>query len=353
MMDLEEPEAIRNQGSADGPREDAVSLPPELPLSQPDPGPDAADHALAVLRIPFQSFWQLEPAVRRGIDPDAVHDMRVATRRMRAAISLFREHLPERAQAIREDLRWIAGALGAVRDLDVQSAQIRRWSGRRLSGGAEGARSVLSLLERRRQEARVALLAALDSERYRAVVADLSSMLDPSTAVADPARAPLTRIAPPLVSRRMKSVRKAARRVSRSGRPEDYHELRIRCKRLRYTLEFLSTLYGRPAERMIRALVWIQDILGEHQDAQTGIEQMHRIADAEGGVLLPRTLLTIGEIVGCYRRQADRRRAALPKAMRRIRGARWRALKKAMQPSPALAALPAAGNGADPPASEV
>ncbi len=53
--------------------------------------------------------------------------MRVATRRMRAAISLFRDALPVRSQRLREELRWIAGALGEVRDLDVQLEQFREW----------------------------------------------------------------------------------------------------------------------------------------------------------------------------------------------------------------------------------
>lgn len=346
---LEEPEAIPNQAPAETPEEEVDPLPAGLPLSQPDPGPTAAEHALAVLRIPFHSFWQIEPAVRRGIDPEAVHDMRVAARRMRAGMSLFRGFLPAEAQAIRDELRWIASSLGAVRDLDVQIEQIRAWSGKRLSDGPDAASSVLSLLDLRREEARGSLLAALDSDRYRALMADMTSLLDARPDAEGTQDAPLRQIAPDLVRRRMRSVRKAAGRVSRSERPEDYHELRIRCKRLRYTLEFLSTLYGRPAERMIRVLVRIQDILGEHQDAQAGIDQMRKLAETDGATLPPRALLTVGEILGCYRRMAERRRADLPKALRGIRGARWRALKRTMRPPMPPAAQPAPSEPFTPP----
>ena len=61
-----------------------------------------------------------EPGTRLGEDPEELHDMRVATRRLRAALSLFEAVLPVRAQVFREELGWLARLLGTVRDLDVQ-----------------------------------------------------------------------------------------------------------------------------------------------------------------------------------------------------------------------------------------
>jgi len=85
---------------------------------------------VATLRRQFASFVKHEPGARLGEDEEDVHDMRVATRRMRAALRLFRDYLPKRTTArMMRELRWIALALGEVRDLDVLITQIRAWEG--------------------------------------------------------------------------------------------------------------------------------------------------------------------------------------------------------------------------------
>ena len=76
--------------------------------------------AYAVLRRQLAVVRDKEPGTRLGEDPEELHDMRVATRRMRAALALFAGVLPVRAQVFREELGWLARMLGAVRDLDVQ-----------------------------------------------------------------------------------------------------------------------------------------------------------------------------------------------------------------------------------------
>jgi triphosphatase len=76
--------------------------------------------AVAALRRQLSAFLNEEAGARLGDDPERLHDMRVASRRLRAALALFADVLPQRVVALREELKWIGGVLGTVRDLDVQ-----------------------------------------------------------------------------------------------------------------------------------------------------------------------------------------------------------------------------------------
>src|SRR4029450_7505707 len=82
---------------------------------------------LAVLRRPLTPLLAKEPGTRLGDDVEELHDMRVASRRLRAALSLFADVLPPSAASFGDDLRWLGRALGAVRDFDVQLEQLDGW----------------------------------------------------------------------------------------------------------------------------------------------------------------------------------------------------------------------------------
>src|ERR671911_3127403 len=92
----------------------------ELGPTRIDPSMSLGEVAFAVLRRQFAEMEEHEPGTRLGEDPEELHDMRVPTRRMRAAMKVFEGALPVRATWLREELRWVAHALGDVRDLDVQ-----------------------------------------------------------------------------------------------------------------------------------------------------------------------------------------------------------------------------------------
>src|SRR5262249_47611073 len=84
--------------------------------------------AFAVLRGNFRALLLKEAGTRLGEDPEELHDMRVATRRIRAALSVFREALPVRAARFNREWAWLADSLGRVRDLDVQTVELRAWA---------------------------------------------------------------------------------------------------------------------------------------------------------------------------------------------------------------------------------
>src|SRR5262249_61649055 len=124
-------------------------------------------------------------------------------------------------------------------------------------------------------------------------------------------------VAPDLTDARWASVRKAAKLLGRSATAEDYHRLRIRCKRFRYALEFLSDVYAGRARPVLKQLVTLQDILGLHQDAVVAIERLRALTVNRGAELAPETIFAMGEIAERYRQTVVDLRSHVPPAYRR------------------------------------
>ena len=197
--------------------------------SEVDPGMTGREVALAVLRHHFSALLAKEPGTRLGDDIEELHEMRVASRRLRAALSLFVEVLPETALRAREELRWVGETLGAVRDIDVLMEQLDGWLDAVEGADRDALAMLRSLLDQQRQVARVAMLEMLDSRRYATFVSrfrrTLSARHEARSGVASlPARA----LAPDLIERRYRSVRKAGGRIRRDSPATEYHRLRSR-----------------------------------------------------------------------------------------------------------------------------
>ena len=116
------------------------SAPERFGATEVAPGMTSGAVALAVLRRQFSAMLAKEPGTRLGDDIEELHDMRVASRRLRAALSLFADVLPETALKAREEIGWVGQGLGAVRDLDVQIEQLDDMARRGRTGGPRRAR---------------------------------------------------------------------------------------------------------------------------------------------------------------------------------------------------------------------
>jgi CHAD domain-containing protein len=303
------------------------------PAVAPDLGPTRIDASLstgevafAILRRHFATMLAHEPGVRLGEDPEDLHDMRVATRRLRAALKLYADVLPRRAERYERDLRWVAEALGEVRDLDVHLARLAGEASR----SGEALEEVVSVLERERVEAERRMLEVLDSKRYEALVANFSGTLRRGRSPAP--TAPIVESAPDLVRRRYRKARKAARAITRDSPPEEFHDLRKKGKRLRYALEPLQGIYGKPSEKMVELLKAIQDDLGDHQDLVVAAEFMEELGTT--GDLPPRAVFSMGSIAGRYTNEAVETRAGFleSRLLRALKGGKsWKRLRKAME----------------------
>ncbi|GAA1808481.1 CYTH and CHAD domain-containing protein [Planosporangium flavigriseum] len=216
-----------------------------------------------------------DPGVRRG-DPDAVHAMRVATRRLRGTLRTFRPLLDaDRAEPLREELKWLGQVLGEVRDGDVMAVRLDR------AVRAEPVELVVGpvvahihgRLASRTAEARVRLIEALDSPRYAALLNALDDVV-----AAEP-RVPATGKRLRRFAR--KALRRADERLDRAvgggrndaagdGRNDAHlHDARKAYKRARYAAEAIAPLAGKPARRLTKRLTALQDVLGAHQDTIT------------------------------------------------------------------------------------
>lgn len=286
--------------------------------------------AFAVMREHFAQFLLREPGSRLGEDAEQVHRMRVATRRLRAAMSLFRDYLPEQAGRLRDELGWVARALGSVRDLDVQLERIQEWHTDGGSLNPEALRGLEALLCSQREHARTGLLHTLDSERYERFVADFSALLRAGPGGTAAALKHARNEIPSLVLKRYVKVRSDGDAIDVDSPAESLHELRIQCKRLRYALEFVEHLYPKAMRAYLERLVDLQDLLGQHQDAHVAIEQMRGLGLTHQHELPAHTVFTLGEIAQRYAHQAETLRARFPKAYRRIKGKPWQQLQRAL-----------------------
>jgi CHAD domain-containing protein len=267
-----------------------------------------------------------EPGVRLGEDPEELHDMRVATRRLRAALKLYSDFLPKRAERYERDLRWVAGALGEVRDLDVHLQRLSEESSR----NGEVLEEVVALLRERRVEARRGMLKALDSNRYERLVASFSATLRRGRSPTP--TAPILEAAPDLLRNRYKKVRKAANMLSEDSPPEHFHDLRKKGKRLRYALEPLQEIYGKQAKKMVKLLKKIQDDLGDHQDLIVATGLMEELGVA--GDLPPQAAFSMGSMAERYGSDAAEIRAGFVGSKRLLtlkNGKEWKKVRKKLE----------------------
>jgi triphosphatase len=287
-----------------------------------DPSLSFGEVAFAVLRTQFAEMQNHEPGTRLGEDPEELHDMRVPTRRMRAAMKVFEGALPERAGWLREELRWVAQALGEVRDLDVQIECFQAWKREADEESSGFLDRILTITHIRRAAARKNMLEVLDSVRYERLLSSFAEMLRLGPAAElelaqtngkDQASEPVTAAAPALISDRYRKWRKAAKLLDETSSPEAFHDVRKKGKRLRYTLEFFSEVYGRPVQKLVKPLKALQDDLGDHQDAVVAAAYLRELGTTTGQARVPRGVaFTMGVYAERFTREAKDLRSDVP-----------------------------------------
>jgi CHAD domain-containing protein len=303
----------------------SIPGPPDLGPTDVSPTCTLGELAYRVLRKDASAMLVNVAGTRLGEDIEALHQMRVATRRMRAAIDMFAEVLPVRAGRLDAELGWLAALLGDVRDLDIQIGRFDDWTEQMPGDHREALDELADLFIAERVEARVALLEALDSKRYERLVSGLTAMLlQGPSARSGAGRALAVTAVPALIGERHSASGKAARRATRTGVPADYHRLRIRCKRLRYSLEFASGLYGGDLRGFVRQMTRLQDTLGAMQDAEVASARLQAIALTDEGVGLSRsTIFAMGGVASRYHSEAERLLVELPGLVDLLEAKQW------------------------------
>ena len=216
--------------------------------------------------------------------PDSIHKMRVATRRLRSALTTF-EPLFARdvVRPLRAELKWLAGELGAARDAEVMRDRVSE-AVQAEQATLEGEPAVAvpgAELDEAYRSAHDRVLAELDGERYRRLLVDLDHLVasPPFTErAADAARKRLPR----LIARSYAGVRRlvedAATRSDAAEREELLHDARKAAKAARYAGESVSPVFGADATAFAEAMEAVQEALGEHQDSVLTRERLRNLA---------------------------------------------------------------------------
>lgn len=276
------PGSSSKAATAVGPR---ASAPPDVvELGAVSPQDAAGDAVRAHITKHVKRFLMQDVRVRRDL-PDSVHQMRVAARRLRSGLKGFGPLVDaDWSRHLRDELGWIAGELGGVRDTEVMIERLDERAADLPPDEQYLAQTAVDKeLGARITDARAHALAALRSERHRQLLVDLVE------AVSDPQLTPLAdqscaEALPPLVEKTWKRLAKDVADLHLDSPAYPWHETRIAAKKARYAAEAVEPVFGRPAKELVKALEEVTEILGDHQDAhvaQTTLKTLAAEADID------------------------------------------------------------------------
>lgn len=227
-----------------------------------------AEYARGVMRFHFDEMLRNEAGTRLGEDIEALHDMRVATRRLRAIFEVFAPAFRPRAvRRLLRDLRNARQALGPVRDLDVFIQNAEQFQ----QSAPVDLQILITTWQKQREIARAKMLRYLDSANFERFKTDFEEFLAASGKGArhfdpkDP-QPQITWQAAPLFIYQRYAVVLACEPILLDASPEQLHDLRIYFKKFRYAVEFFRDVLGKPAQAVIADLKTIQDHLGNLND---------------------------------------------------------------------------------------
>ena len=300
-----------------------------LPSLGPEPGPILATDSFAAagrkaMWVQVDRMLQREEAVRDPEQADALKRYRVATRRLRAALRVFRDAYPGReTKPIRTGLSELADALGAVRDLDVRVEEVDRWARDRDGDLGQAIAPLRKSLAAQRRDAAASLARKLDSRSHRRLIAGLVGFvtaLEPEIGPhpGAPDRATRDR-AGSSVWTAYEQVRAYAAIVRWADLPT-LHALRIEAKRLRYTVEFLANQLGPEKDLLVERLVALQDHLGALNDATLAVAAVRSFLGEHHAALSPEERAGTISYLGDRERELSRLRRGVGRAWRPVVG---------------------------------
>ena len=288
----------------------------------PAPADPAIHLAYGRLLEQFEEMIIQEPRAWEGLDPEGVHKMRVATRRLRSALRAFKKVLPASIRSFNREFKWLAAALGGVRDLDVAMGNLPHFLSELPPEDAAHMDDYQQYLADRWQEDRRRLLACLTSPRYGRLKTGFEQAVErgPSARTMETLGSiTIGDAAQLLIGKRYRGVLRRGREITPASRDESLHALRIQCKQLRYLLEFFRPAYGGLLKAETRRLKKLQDVLGDFQDACVAGEFLRRYAEG-----LPMRssnrgqLIALGQLIDAQDRRAATCRADFARAWERF-----------------------------------
>ncbi len=211
-----------------------------------------------------------EAGVLDDLDSEFLHDFRVAIRRTRSGLGLVKNVLPpDIAGRAKKDFAWLGSVTGPTRDLDVYLLYEQNYRARLPEGLQGGLDIFFADIKARREKERRQLVHQLKSQKYRQVIGSWHDYLESNDGEesVEGAGRPVIEMAREIIFRKYKKVMKDGRAITPTSPDEKLHRLRIQCKKLRYILEFFSSLFPRKdMNRVIKQLKRLQNNLGDFND---------------------------------------------------------------------------------------
>lgn len=260
------------------------------------PSDPTAHQLRAALDTRLRALLAHDPGTRVGEDPEELHQMRVAVRRMRAMLKAARPLLDRRwADDLRAELGWLGRALGPVRDADVLIDRLRCRASAFGDTSRDAVETLIEALVTDRETARAEMLDVLSSPRYTALLRRLATAVSrpwPARSVGAGAAALVE-----LVRAEYRRLSKAVQAAGEDPPDEVLHALRIHGKRLRYTGELAAAAGRKPVRKLVESTVALQDVLGEHQDACVAQHRVRLLLDGLGDVVDVSVAFAAGRLV--------------------------------------------------------
>src|SRR5579864_2558590 len=281
--------------------------PPEVAAEPLLPNAPARDVIRNAIAESVAALLHHDPLVRTGRDPEAVHQARVATRKLRSHLRTFGPLLDvEWTEPLRSELGWLALSLGAVRDREVLLDRLRNRTQSLPANDIRSAAALLQLLENEIESLRKKLKEDLDSQRYIDLLENLVAAAH-SPATQPDADLPASAGLPVLASTPWRRLRSAVKQLPATPTDPELHRIRILAKRARYAAEAVAPV-APGADQFARAAARLQTVLGEHQDSVTA-QAWLRAAKVSG-----RRAFVAGELIALEGMAARDARAKWSKA---------------------------------------
>lgn len=240
----------------------ALSLALPTSPAQPKAKAPTSEHLKSALARHVEWLLAHDPGTRLGTESESLHQMRVATRRLRAVLRTCRPILlSEWVMSLQQELKWLSETLGLARDLDVQISYFVEESARLDARDRALLAGFISHLRFQRKAAQRIVLGELTSGRYFDLIRRLQQ------AVRDPSLVESSLNIGRLAIREFKKLCKVIKRIGPSPSDAVLHQVRIKTKRARYAMDLARNSLGKPAVRLIKSTRAVQDLLGIHQDA--------------------------------------------------------------------------------------
>ncbi|UUX50065.1 CHAD domain-containing protein [Nisaea acidiphila] len=261
--------------------------------------------AVSILKACQVQVAANEAAILESMDPEGPHQMRVALRRMRAALGMFRAFgEPVLTERVRAEAKWLATALGEAREWDVYIDDLHLPVERALGAEIPALKELRGLAEARQEIGYRDARAAVASARFTALQFDLGLLIESlSSGVGNRGLDHLARseeFAASRLEKRFRKVRKMGRKAF-NGPTEALHELRLEMKKMRYASEFFASLFdAKKAKVFSKAAARLQNLLGYANDYAVSAHQLAALLEANHGTQAQSLAKAAGVVIGWH-----------------------------------------------------